>query len=161
MTQPGYETPKARAQSYEGYSAAPAAPRPEHPSHQQRAAEVTGCRIWGGSPYCEHRRDDTDRPVTAPELTPTERKVVDRFDAAEAAPESYDGSIWATLTDLLPCHPDMDCADECECTSGQTRLAIERLILRERTHMADCEGDVCGDRSHALALRVEALAMTR
>lgn len=87
--------------------------------------------------------------------------LLESWEAREAAPEAHDPAIWAALTELLPCHPDMDCAEECECTSGELRLAMERLIMRERTHMADCESDGCCDRSHRLAMRVDVLAMTR
>ena len=93
------------------------------------------------------------------DFTAAEAEHLVRIEAAEPAPESYDPAIWSSLTDLLPCHPEQGCTDECECTSGELRLAMERLIVGERTHMADCEGDGCCDRSHWLAMRVENLAI--
>ena len=97
----------------------------------------------------------------APALSSAEAARVARFEAAPAAPESHDPAIWEALSELLPCHPDMDCTEECECTSGELRLAMERLIMRERWHMANCESGSCCDRSHRLAMRVDVLGMLR
>ena len=95
------------------------------------------------------------------EFTDAEQAALARIEAAELAPEAYDPAIWRALTDLLPCHPDVGCADECECTSGELRLAIERLIMRERFHMSTCESDGCCDRSHRLTVHVDVMAMAR
>ena len=81
--------------------------------------------------------------MSAPLPSPEEQAVIDRFEAAKPAPEAHDPAIWAALSDLIPCPEFGDCGDECECVEGELRLAIERLIMAERLHRADCEGDAC------------------
>lgn len=87
------------------------------------------------------------------DFTDEQRAKLAEFDAAPPAPESHDPRIWESLTDLLPCHPDHGCTDECECTAGEVRLAAERLVMAERLHQAECEGDGCCDRISRLAAR--------
>lgn len=141
-------------------------------ARSERAGNPGGGYFAGGQHEVEIFEIERGRPMTAPlppghtrrpapPLTEAEAERVARFEAAPPAPESYDPTIWEALSELLPCHPEQDCTDECECTSGELRMAMERVILRERTHMADCEGDGCCDRSHRLAMHVDVLAMDR